>query len=157
MIVDGVQCQCEILDTAGTEQFLALHTLYMKSGDGFVLVFALNSMDSIKELQPIRENILRQKDNLGIEKSKVPFVLIGNKCDLVAERTVQREVGVALSRLWGGVPYYEASARREINVNALFEDIVRQVVKLDQEANPQSNYNAPSKRRKRAKASCVII
>lgn len=36
--VDGQQCMLEILDTAGTEQFTAMRDLYMKNGQGFVLV-----------------------------------------------------------------------------------------------------------------------
>jgi len=36
--------------------------------------------------------------------------------DLVNERQVRRETAVNLSREWGGVPYYETSSRREINV-----------------------------------------
>lgn len=41
---------------------MALHSLYMKSGDGFVLVFSLTSMESVNELQSIREQIHRIKE-----------------------------------------------------------------------------------------------
>jgi len=34
----------------------------MKSGDGFVLVFSLTSMESLNELQSIRDQILRLKE-----------------------------------------------------------------------------------------------
>ncbi|KAH9437014.1 DNA-binding transcription factor rap1 [Pyricularia oryzae] len=37
--VDGRQVMLEILDTAGTEQFVAMRDLYMKTGQGFLLVF----------------------------------------------------------------------------------------------------------------------
>ncbi|KAH8928085.1 hypothetical protein BT69DRAFT_1316541 [Atractiella rhizophila] len=110
MTVNLVHCQCQILDTAGIDQFRALDSLYMKSGDGFILVFALDSMDSTKDLRPIRDNIIRQKEELGIKKENVPFVRISNKCDLITERTVGAEAGASLSKLWGGVPYYETSA-----------------------------------------------
>ncbi|KAH8918281.1 Rap1b-like protein [Atractiella rhizophila] len=151
MIVDSVQCQCQIIDTAGTDQFPTLRDMYMKSADGFVLVFALNSGSSVKELLVIRENILRQKE-VGVAQGGLACVLAGNKCDLVGERTVQRQVGDTLSMLWR-VPYYEVSARQGINVDAIFMDIVRQVMKLDQAKNRQGNNFNKSNIKKKA---CII-
>lgn len=37
----------------------------MKSGDGFILVFSLTSMDSLNELASMRDQILRQKETDG--------------------------------------------------------------------------------------------
>lgn len=47
----------------------------------------------------------------------VPLVLVGNKCDLLSERQVSREAAVGLSRAWNSTPYYETSAKKEINVS----------------------------------------
>eukprot|EP01126_Amoeba_proteus_P010202 TRINITY_DN13962_c0_g2_i15.p1 TRINITY_DN13962_c0_g2~~TRINITY_DN13962_c0_g2_i15.p1 ORF type:complete len:192 (-),score=27.86 TRINITY_DN13962_c0_g2_i15:679-1254(-) len=41
--VDGNAIMLEIMDTAGTEQFTAMRDLYIKEGDGFLLVFSLVS------------------------------------------------------------------------------------------------------------------
>lgn len=60
--IDGQQCLVEILDTAGTEQFMALKELYMKSGHGFILVFSLSQLASVNELGPLREQIVRMKN-----------------------------------------------------------------------------------------------
>ena len=92
----------------------------MRSGQGFVLVFSLTQLGSVNELGPLREQIVRIKDK------QVPIVLVGNKSDLKSERQVPREIGTNLSRAWGNVPYYEASARKRINVDEIFADIVRQ-------------------------------
>lgn len=67
-------------------------------------------------MNQIHEQINRVKDTRPGGR-RVPLVLVGNKCDLVAERQVPREVAIGLSRKWGGTPYYEASARKEININ----------------------------------------
>ncbi|SPO46432.1 probable RSR1 - GTP-binding protein [Moesziomyces antarcticus] len=122
LVIDGQQCMVEILDTAGTEQFLALKELYIKSGQGFILVFSLTSLASVNELGPLREAIVRIKDTTAI-----PLVLVGNKSDLRADRQVPREVGTSLSKAWGNVPFYEASARKRINVDEIFADVVRQI------------------------------
>jgi small GTP-binding protein len=126
LVIDGQQCMVEILDTAGTEQFLALKELYIKSGQGFILVFSLTSLASVNELGPLREAIVRIKDTTGI-----PLVLVGNKSDLRTDRQVPREVGTSLSKAWGNVPYYEASARKRINVDEIFADVVRQIRAFD--------------------------
>ncbi|KDN42723.1 putative RSR1-GTP-binding protein [Tilletiaria anomala UBC 951] len=146
MSIDGQQCLVEILDTAGTEQFMALKELYMKSGHGFVLVFSLAHLASVNELGPLREQIVR------VKHLRVPTVIVGNKADLRAERQVPREIGTNLSRAWGNVPYYESSARKRINVDEVFCDIVRQCRAF--EAADQASRDRFAKRNKKG---CVIM
>lgn len=86
--VDGQQCMLEILDTAGTEQFTAMRDLYMKNGQGFVLVYSITAQSTFNDLQDLREQILRVKDT-----DDVPMVLVGNKCDLEEERVVGKDQG----------------------------------------------------------------
>ena len=62
--VDGQQCMLEILDTAGTEQFTAMRDLYMKNGQGFVLVYSITAQSTFNDLQDLREQILRVKVRL---------------------------------------------------------------------------------------------
>jgi hypothetical protein len=47
---------------------MALHSIYMKSGDGFVLVFSVTSMESLNELSSLREQILRLKEVDGLHE-----------------------------------------------------------------------------------------
>lgn len=61
MEVDGQQCMLEILDTAGTEQFTAMRDLYMKNGQGFILVYSITAQSTFNDLQDLREQILRVK------------------------------------------------------------------------------------------------
>lgn len=52
----------EILDTAGTEQFTAMRDLYMKNGQGFVLVYSITAQSTFNDLVDLRDQILRVKD-----------------------------------------------------------------------------------------------
>ncbi|KAI9498461.1 ras related protein 1b [Zychaea mexicana] len=139
--VDGQQCMLEILDTAGTEQFTAMRDLYMKSGQGFLLVFSITSMVTLTDLQELREQIMRVKDS-----DNVPMVLVGNKCDLEEERMVSREQGMMLSQEWGGKPFYETSAMYKINVDEVFFDLVRQI-----------NRQMPSREKQKKKLKCLVL
>lgn len=76
--------------------------------------------------------------------------------DLVNERQVPRQIPVALTtQTWGGVPYYETSARRDINVHNVFEDLLRQVIR---HRNDVPNQQREGKRKKPgSRRRCVIL
>jgi len=119
--VDGNQCMLEILDTAGTEQFTAMRDLYMKNGQGFVLVYSITAQSTFNDLMDLRDQILRVKDS-----DDVPMILVGNKCDLESERVVGKDQGQSLARQFN-CAFLETSAKAKVNVNEVFYDLVRQV------------------------------
>ena len=43
------------------EQFTAMRDLYMKNGQGFVLVYSITSQSTFSDLQDLKEQILRVK------------------------------------------------------------------------------------------------
>lgn len=90
---------------SANRQAVAMRDLYMKTGQGFLLVFSITSASSLNELEGLREEILRIKDD-----ENVPMVIVGNKADLEESRAIPRAKGFAISQKWGA-PYYEASAR----------------------------------------------
>lgn len=64
--VENQQCMLEILDTAGTEQFTAMRDLYMKNGQGFILVFSITAPATFDELTELYKQILRVKDTSSV-------------------------------------------------------------------------------------------
>lgn len=131
--VDGQQCMLEILDTAGTEQFTAMRDLYMKNGQGFLLVYSITAQSTFNDLQELREQILRVKDT-----DDVPMLLVGNKCDLEVDRVVGKEQGQNLARHFN-CAFLETSAKARINVSEIFMDLVRQINKKSPEQNGKRN------------------
>jgi len=124
--VDNTPSILEILDTAGTEQFASMRDLYIKNGQGFILVYSLVNGQSFHDIRPMREQICRLKGT-----DKVPIVLVGNKVDLELEREVASEEGRNLARSWG-CPFFETSAKSKRNVDELFAEIVRETNFLSQ-------------------------
>ncbi|KJH45578.1 Ras family protein [Dictyocaulus viviparus] len=119
--VDGQPCVLEILDTAGTEQFSSMRDLYIKNGQGFVVVYSITSQQTFHDIKTMREQIVRVK---GTEQ--VPILLVGNKCDLQHQRQVRTDEGIALAEYWS-CPFTECSAKNNHNVNVTFAEIVREM------------------------------
>jgi len=149
--IDGQHCMLEILDTAGTEQFTAMRDLYMKNGQGFVLVYSITAQSTFNDLHEIRDQILRVKDT-----EDVPIILVGNKCDLEDEREVGRDQGAFLARSWNNCTFLETSAKAKVNVNEIFVDLVRQINKKNPVANNKGG-KQNKKKRKRKKRRCEIL
>lgn len=122
--MDGSPTVVEILDTAGTEQFASMRDLYIKNGQGFLLVYSIINQQSFIDVKPLRDQILRVKGVIN-----VPMLLVGNKCDLEAERAVSKNDGVTLASSWA-CPFFETSAKTKQNVESIFVEIVREVIKL---------------------------
>ena len=86
VVIDGETCLLDILDTAGQEEyrcvldwycergyifsvFSAMRDQYMRTGEGFLLVFAVNEAKSFENIAHYREQIRRVKDS-----DEVPMV-----------------------------------------------------------------------------------
>ncbi|KAJ8401833.1 hypothetical protein AAFF_G00378040 [Aldrovandia affinis] len=111
--VDSSPSVLEILDTAGTEQFASMRDLYIKNGQGFILVYSLVNQQSFQDIRPMRDQIVRVKRYV-----KVPLILVGNKVDLDSEREVAGTDGRALAQEWG-CPFIETSAKTKTMVDEL--------------------------------------
>ena len=63
--------QVEIIDTAGTDQFEAMRELYMKTGDGFMIVYSVTSRASMREAEEIAHQIRRVRNNRHVRPSSL--------------------------------------------------------------------------------------
>ncbi|CAO4366370.1 Protein CBR-RAS-1 [Caenorhabditis briggsae] len=121
--VDEDLCKLEILDTAGQEEFSTMREQYLRTGSGFLIVFAVTDRNSFEEVKKLHELICRIKD-----RDDFPIILVGNKADLENERHVARHEAEELAHRLA-IPYLECSAKLRKNVDEAFFDIVRLVRK----------------------------
>lgn len=120
--VDGAPCVLEILDTAGTEQFASMRDLYIKNGQGFVVVYSITSQQTFQDVRHMKDQICRVKSGCD----RVPILLVGNKVDMEHQREVSTVEGMALAQSWG-CPFMETSAKNRCNVNEVFAEVVREM------------------------------
>jgi len=139
--VDGEECILDIFDTAGQEDFSAVRDQYMRTGDGFLCVYSITYAVSFNEVQTLHDHILRVKD-----AEKVPFVLVGNKCDLESEREVPKEKGEELAREIG-CKFMESSAKTKVNVAEAFHELVREIKRWRKESGKEEGTEEKKKRR----------
>jgi GTPase KRas protein len=139
--IDEETSLLDILDTAGQEEYSAMRDQYMRTGEGFLCVYAITSRSSFDEISAFREQILRVKD-----EDHVPMVLVGNKCDLEEERQVPTAEGSDLAKSFG-CPFIESSAKQRINVEEAFFELVREIRKhRNKGAEGANNKKQPKKK-----------
>ena len=76
-----------VLDTAGQEEFSAMREQYMRSGEGFLLVYSVADRSSFEELPRLHRQILRVKD-----RDEFPMLMVANKADLQHQRMVIKDL-----------------------------------------------------------------
>lgn len=54
VVIDGETCLLDILDTAGQEEYSAMRDQYMRTGEGFLCVFAINNSKSFADINLYR-------------------------------------------------------------------------------------------------------
>lgn len=121
---------------------------YMRSGEGFLLVFSVIERSSFEEIYKFHKQILRVKD-----RDEFPMLMVGNKVDLEAQRAVWQEEAQSLARSLK-IPYIECSAKMRMNVDNAFYELVKVVRKFQQSERPplKSDRNKKNKKNK----CCVL-
>ena len=112
----GEEKEIQILDTAGEEDYQDMLDKWISQASGFILVFAINDLETFNSLKRV---IKRIKEN---EADNLPFVVLGNKCDLASKRKVTIQQGEELAKLLKA-KYLETSALTDSNghVKVAFE------------------------------------
>jgi len=131
----------EIMDTAGQEDFHSMMDKWIQEGEGFMLIYSVTARASLEEVDRIHDKILATKEGAA----KIPVVVVGNKCDMKAERQVTEEEGRALAEKWGA-SWFESSARNRINHDVPFVTILKEIRKMKENQS-----------KKKKKPFCAIL
>nr|AAA21447.1 ras homologue 2 [Entamoeba histolytica] len=156
--VDGEMVSLDILDTAGQEEYSALRDQYMRSGDGYVIVYSITSTTSFLEANGFREQLYRVLDKDVSEH--VSIALCGNKYDLENERQVETAEAKKLADEWK-VLFFETSAKAKINITETFQALVKDIkvnrVSSEPTASIEPTDTKGKKERKPSKSKCELL
>ncbi|KAJ9051991.1 hypothetical protein DSO57_1038624 [Entomophthora muscae] len=147
VVVNGEECQIDILDTAGQEEYAAIRDNYYRSGEGFLCMFSIVEYESFLHTEEFRDQILRVLD-----EPKVPFILVGSKLDLEDSRKVTYEEAEAKARAWG-CPYIETSGKTRHNVEEVYTQILHMIQSRKNDQGLSSKEAPPKKKTKK----CLIL
>ncbi|XP_064401184.1 ras-related protein O-RAL-like [Halichondria panicea] len=147
VVLEGTECQIDILDTAGQEDYAVIRDNYFRSGEGFLCVFSIVDRESFTNTTEFREHILRVKVD-----DQIPLILVGNKVDLDG-REVGNDEATGLASSWGA-PYIETSAKTKLNVDKVYYDLLKQIQARKQ---AQGQTTSTSTKKPKKKKTCVIF
>ncbi|EKE37762.1 Ras family GTPase [Entamoeba nuttalli P19] len=117
-----------------------LHELYIKEGDGFVLVYAVDDNDSFNGIKGIYNDIVNITTSMNggdVPLTLPPILVAGNKCDLDDKVVKNEEVQEFCNT--HGCDFLETSAKRNENINEIFSLLARRLV--EQQGNLQKKNN----------------
>lgn len=80
----GQEYSCDIVDTAGQDEFSILNSKHAIGIHGYVLVYSIASRASFEMIQTVYDKILNYTGT-----ATIPCVLVGQKSDLHAQRYVR--------------------------------------------------------------------
>jgi len=127
MDIDGRRVKLQIWDTAGQERFRTITQAYYRGAMGIFLIY---DVTKVKTWENIRNWVGNIEANAPQTVNKI---LIGNKCDLTAERQVSAAQGQQLADEYA-MKFFECSARTRHNVDVAFLQLARDVVARLQES-----------------------
>ena len=137
--IEDEDYEVNILDTSGENNYQNMIDKWISFGEGFLLIFGINSKESFTSIKDLYDVILKRK-----EGEKCPILLVGNMQDLEEERQVTYAEAKAQANTWG-IEYIETSAKTNFNCKEAFEKIALNIIK------------SKSKDLRKGKSNCIII
>jgi Ras-related protein Rab-2A len=123
----------KIWDTAGQERYQSLTPLYFRGATAALLIYDVSKFHSYHTLS----RWVRELKQFG--PPNILLTVVGNKADLAHEiRNVDQNEAREFAKSIGAV-YMETSAKNNINVDQLFQELARRVVMESSPINNDAN------------------
>ncbi|KAI0053588.1 hypothetical protein FA95DRAFT_459561 [Auriscalpium vulgare] len=135
----GIEYDCDIIDTAGQDEYSILNSKHAIGIHGFVLVYSVTSRNSFEMIQIVYDKII---NFCGIKE--IPCVIVGSKIDL-QQRQVAPNEGEDLAKA-NHAAWVETSAKNNVNVGKVFELCLAEI----ERQSPSSKAEPPA-------SKCVIM
>ncbi|KAI0089167.1 small GTPase superfamily [Irpex rosettiformis] len=139
---NGVDYECDIIDTAGQDEYTILNSKHAIGIHGYVLVYSVASRKSFDMIQVVYDKIT---NFCGM--NQIPCVIVGSKVDLEKSisysknRQVAKDEGEELAKQ-NHAAWVETSAKTNTNVAKVFELCLGEIEKRSPsggKAEPQAS------------------
>ena len=122
-VLDNTALRVEIFDPVAQGGLSTAFNEYVKSADGFLIMYSVTDGESLTIARNIWKQILRTRATLATP----PFVLVANKCEMDHKRVVSPLQGHMLAGEIGCL-FFETSLRYKVNVKAIFHSILLEII-----------------------------
>jgi small GTP-binding protein len=110
--INNYNVKLQIWDTGGQERFRYVRPLYYKGSMGCIVLFDLTNRESFDHVPKWLEEVKKESGN-------IPILLVGNKSDLISERTVTLDEAKQMAKDLN-MFYVESSAKNGKGVGDVF-------------------------------------
>lgn len=119
--INDKSVKLQIWDTAGQERFRTITSAYYRGADGIVVCYDCTEQSSFNNIDSWLVEVNRYANENTCK------ILVGNKCDLKADKKISTEQGQKKANELG-VQFIETSAKDAINVENAFMLIAQQLI-----------------------------
>lgn len=121
-VIDGQTVEVLLWDTAGTERFRSMGSVYYRGAEACIFVYDIGSRLSFEHLTSWQQELVDAADIDSLET--FPCVLLANKSDLEDQRQVCAEAALAWADAFH-CPHFAVSAKTGENVEAAFIKLIQ--------------------------------
>ena len=137
-----------IQDTTGEERFRSISKNYYKNVDGIIFVFDVTNYDSF--IDGIRYWLNECDNEIGEFKK----ILVGNKIDLCENMRAISKEKIEVFAESKQIKYYEVSAKKGINVDIIFKELIESILRDLPKKNGNKNKKLQNKNNSNKKNCC---
>jgi small GTP-binding protein len=111
----------QLWDLAGQPHFSFVRPTFYRGSTGLIFVYDVTNRDSFLNIKEwIQESRQYVKD--------LPFLIVGNKIDLIDERVVSKREGENFAQEIGALVFFETSAKTGENLATMFGKITNDIL-----------------------------
>jgi len=135
-------------DTAGQERFRALNQVYYRDWNAAIIMYSIDDKKSFSSVQLWHSELLKHG---GTKKGQI--LLVGNKCDLEENRSVNTELGIEYAKN-NEIDFIETSALKFTNCEKAMQITLQGTYKRKLLVTEETMENKLSSEKKEEESSC---